>query len=435
MRRPGFALLVLGVLLALPAGASAHSLVRSAGGLVSYVSADATSLNTLVVRQDSGRIEFRDESVDGGMDPGQCVPGDVGADGYIVQTFCSLEGVRRVRVDLGDREDRATVTLAVPVTLLGGSGADAIAGGEAADEVSGGEGNDSVAGGAGDDVLSGDAGADVLDGGDGADRIAARDGEADRITCGPGVDTLDADGADVVAADCETATRTGTGSPVPVADDGRPPVVDAGAPTVQRVGRSRVVRVYATTSKPGTLGASGSLNASGIALPIKRVATRRVPVAGGGAVLKYRLAGREWRFARRALSRSKRVLVRLSVVATDLTGRSTLRSAPAVKLVSDRRSAAASAARMPAAIHPEPGDVDGDEVRDEFDNCPTVRNGSQVNTDGRKARETRAMPTTTTTACRMPRTTAASTRIRDRRTVTVTVAAMPARPPTPTPTG
>ena len=203
MRRPGFALLVLGVLLALPAGASAHSLVRSAGGLVSYVSADATSLNTLVVRQDSGRIEFRDESVDGGMDPGQCVPGDVGADGYIVQTFCSLEGVRRVRVDLGDREDRATVTLAVPVTLLGGSGADAIAGGEAADEVSGGEGNDSVAGGAGDDVLSGDAGADVLDGGDGADRIAARDGEADRITCGPGVDTLDADGADVVAADCE----------------------------------------------------------------------------------------------------------------------------------------------------------------------------------------------------------------------------------------
>ena len=91
--------------------------------------------------------------------------------------------------------------------------------------------------------------------------------------------------------------------------------------------------------------------------------------------------------AKALCSRSKRVLVRLSVVATDLTGRSTLRSAPAVKLVSDRKSAAASAARMPAAIHPEPGDVDGDEVRDEFDNCPTVRNGSQVNT------------TTGTTAC------------------------------------
>ena len=108
------------------------------------------------------------------------------------------------------------------------------------------------------------------------------------------------------------------------------------------------------------------------------------------------------------------MLVRLSVVATDLTGRSTLRSAPAVKLVSDRKSAAASAARMPAAIHPEPGDVDGDEVRDEFDNCPTVRNGSQVNTDAalprpgshrcrRRRAATRATTTTTPTACRMPR--------------------------------
>ena len=376
------ALLVVWALLALPTGASAHSLVRTAGGLVSYTSADATSLNTVVVRQNAGRIEFRDESVDGGMDPGPCVPGDVGADGYIVQTFCSLEGVRRVRVDLGDREDRATVTLAIPVTVLGGSGADVVAGGEGADEVSGGEGNDSVAGGAGDDVLSGDAGVDILDGGDGADRIVARDGEADRITCGPGVDTLDADGADAVAADCETATRSDTASPAAVADDGRPPVVDAGAPTVQRLDRSRVVRVYATTSKPGTLGASGSLNASGIAVPIKRVATRRVPVAGGGAELKYRLAGREWRLARRALKRSRRVLIRLSVVATDLAGRTTLRRAPAVELVSDRRPATASAASIRAAAHPEPGDVDGDEVRDEVDNCPTVRNGSQLNTDG-----------------------------------------------------
>jgi hypothetical protein len=35
-----------------------------------------------------------------------------------------------------------------------------------------------------------------------------------------------------------------------------------------------------------------------------------------------------------------------------------------------------------AYAHPEPGDVDGDTVRDEVDNCPTVPNGSQLNTDG-----------------------------------------------------
>jgi hypothetical protein len=35
-----------------------------------------------------------------------------------------------------------------------------------------------------------------------------------------------------------------------------------------------------------------------------------------------------------------------------------------------------------AQAHPEPGDVDGDGVRDEFDNCPTVPNGAQVNSDG-----------------------------------------------------
>jgi hypothetical protein len=34
-----------------------------------------------------------------------------------------------------------------------------------------------------------------------------------------------------------------------------------------------------------------------------------------------------------------------------------------------------------AQAHPEPGDVDGDEVPDGTDNCPTVPNGSQANTD------------------------------------------------------
>jgi hypothetical protein len=39
-------------------------------------------------------------------------------------------------------------------------------------------------------------------------------------------------------------------------------------------------------------------------------------------------------------------------------------------------------AAPPAAVHPEPGDVDGDGVRDENDNCPDTRNGNQSDIDG-----------------------------------------------------
>ena len=379
MRRVLCAVLVCAAASALvPGAAAAHSLVRSGGGLVSYTSADATSLNGLAVRPSGNRVEFRDDRVDGGMDPGTCTPGAVDNQGFIVQTFCSLDGVRRVRIDLGDREDTAAVSLRVPVTLLGGTGADGLTAGPLGDEVSGGEGNDSAAGGEGDDVLSGDQGVDVLDGGAGADRIAARDGEADTVRCGPGGDTVDADGSDLVAADCEGVTRTATASPTGPVDDGKPPVVDAGAPTLQRIGRSRVVRVYATTSERGALGASGFLEATGLTLPIKRVPRKRIAVAGGGAELRYRLTGRHWRLARRALQRGKPVVVRLAVVATDLSGQSSRRNAPEVRLL---RTGNASSSVTARAAHPEPGDVDGDEVRDIVDNCPLTKNGGQVNTD------------------------------------------------------
>ena len=60
-------------------------------------------------------------------------------------------------------------------------------------------------------------------------------------------------------------------------------------------------------------------------------------------------------------------------------GPSTRRDAPAIRL---ERRARDRATRPGRAAHPEPGDVDGDEVRDEFDNCRDVKNGSQLNTDG-----------------------------------------------------
>ena len=56
-------------------------------------------------------------------------------------------------------------------------------------------------------------------------------------------------------------------------------------------------------------------------------------VGGGGAVLTYRLRGRHWREAARALRRGRLVTLRLGVVATDLAGLSTKRDAPAIRLV------------------------------------------------------------------------------------------------------
>lgn len=366
----------------LPGSAAAHSLIRPAGAVVSYLSADATSLNTLRVGVNGNRIEFRDETVDGGMDPGACTPGDLDRSGYIIQTFCALGGVQRVRIDLGEREDTATVALPVAATVLGGPGADRLGAGEAGDEIDGGEGNDAVSAGGGDDLISGGTGADELDGGPGADRLVARDGLTDVVRCGDGADVVDADTLDTVALDCENVTRTGTAAPAGAgAEDGRPPKVEVGAPTLQVVGRTRRVRVYATTSERGTLSASGGLTMRGLSLPVKTIDRKRVRVAGGGAVLTYRISGRHWREAARALRRGRRVILRLGVVGTDMAGLSTRRNAPPITLVGGRSLRAGGAERARAA-HPEPGDVDGDEVRDEVDNCPTVKNGSQANADG-----------------------------------------------------
>ena len=376
---------MLAGLCVMPSMAGAHSLVRPAGAVVSYLSADATSLNTLDARVSGNRIEFRDETVDGGMDTGNCTPGDLDRNGYIIQAFCPLDPVRRVRIDLGEREDVARVALPVAATVLAGPGADRVSGGPSGEEISGGEGNDVLDGAGGDDVLSGDQGADLIRSGPGSDRIAARDGETDEVVCDAGIDAVEADTLDRVAADCESISRAATAAPAGAAeDDGRPPQVQTGALTVQRVGRSRVVRVFATSSKRGTLSASGSLRVRGLTLPIKTVARKRVRVGGGGAVLAYRLRGRHWREVRKALDSGRRVTVRLSVVGTDTAGRSRRSDAPPVRLMSGGRPAGASVASLRSAYarHPEPGDVDGDEVRDEVDNCPNARNGSQLDTDG-----------------------------------------------------
>jgi hypothetical protein len=155
-------------------------------------------------------------------------------------------------------------------------------------------------------------------------------------------------------------------------------VVKAGAATLQGLTRSGRVTIAATSSERGFLSASGRLVAGGLRLPVQSD-RRRVAVAGGGAILTVKLRGRPLREARRALKRRQPVSLRMGVVASDAAGNTSHVLAPRIRLGARAGAGRADAAGM---RHPEPGDVDGDGVRDVNDNCPNDRNGSQRDTDG-----------------------------------------------------
>jgi Ca2+-binding RTX toxin-like protein len=91
----------------------------------------------------------------------------------------------------------------------GGRGADKQYGGPGNDTIYAGRGQDESWGEAGDDTLwalarrdvhgRNDIQGDVLHGGEGNDTFKTRDGEADVIDCGPGVDTALLDFKDVIS--------------------------------------------------------------------------------------------------------------------------------------------------------------------------------------------------------------------------------------------
>jgi Ca2+-binding RTX toxin-like protein len=208
-----------------------------------------------------GRIELRDRTVDGGIDPGPCDPGQItnDANAWIVQVFCSRRRVDTLNVDLGEREDTATIDVVLPVTLLGGPGSDTLATGDRPDTVDGGEGNDRADAGGGDDTVTGGLGYDVLEAGEGDDVVRSADGLADRVACGGGRDRVEADTADDVAGDCEDVQRRPVVPPADAGattDDRTPPRVEAGGRTLQKAGRRRV-RLLATSSERGSLADTG----------------------------------------------------------------------------------------------------------------------------------------------------------------------------------
>jgi hypothetical protein len=330
---------ILAALVALafaPAGAGAHAIVRPLGETITYTSPDATSQNTLTVQASGGQIEFRDPTVDGGLDWGACTPGEMsgaGEVGYVIQAFCPAAGVQAVRIDLGEREDVATVSMDVPTVISGGPGADRLTGGNAGDQLSGDDGGDALVGGAGADLLTGGLGADDLRGGAGDDVVRARDGVRDVVGCGDGADTVDADTLDEVEPDCEALTRTPTPPPAAAgAADRMAPRISADAPARQRIARSRRVRLFARSSETGSVAASGTLTVDGLRLPVN-VVRRRVATASKRVELVVTLKRSHWRQSLTALRRQRRVTVRLTAVATDQAGNSRKAKAVTIRLV------------------------------------------------------------------------------------------------------
>ncbi len=142
------------------------------------------------------------------------------APGELNNLNVSLSGVDYLLSDPG-----ATITAAPACTGMGGTATCAGAGiigitataGDGADSLtndtltrstlSGGDGNDSLQGGSGNDILRGNQGVDTHAGGAGDDLIDVRGDRSDVVTCGDGNDTVRADIADSVAADCEIVDR------------------------------------------------------------------------------------------------------------------------------------------------------------------------------------------------------------------------------------
>jgi len=130
----------------------------------------------------------------GGALGNDCIEGGSSNDridgGYGTDTL--LGGSGKDRIDGSRGNDRLFGGSGID-GLYGGSGRDRISGGARRDTMEGGAGADTLSGSKGNDYLSGGPGADVLMGGSGKDAIntgAPGTGRQDRVSAGPGKDSI-----------------------------------------------------------------------------------------------------------------------------------------------------------------------------------------------------------------------------------------------------
>jgi hemolysin type calcium-binding protein len=122
----------------------------------------------------------------------------------------SLDGRADDGADFGNERDNASADIE---SVFGSRSHDSIFGNEQDNDLRGGDGDDNISGLGGDDFIRGHAGRDRLRGSaDGNDTLDVLDGVVDRgVTCLGGRDTVLADAADPVDADCESRSTGAVG--------------------------------------------------------------------------------------------------------------------------------------------------------------------------------------------------------------------------------
>jgi Ca2+-binding RTX toxin-like protein len=208
-----------------------------------FYTAETGELNNLTVSLSGESYTLSDAGARPTAGPG-CTASDNTA-------ACPAAGIHGITVRAGDEADSVKNTTSTPSTL------------------SGGDGNDSLEGGSGDDVLRGNKGVDTHSGGAGDDLIDSRGDKPDVVACGIGDDTVIADAADSVAADCETVDR-GEAPPAPAPPSGPSPTagallglaetrtLDPGACATDRLGTPRRDRLDGTPLGDNLFGLQGN---------------------------------------------------------------------------------------------------------------------------------------------------------------------------------
>ena len=205
------AVMTLAALIALASAASAgaHVVIDRDGSVLTLTAsnncAPTPCPSTLVATTpETGILEFRDETSNGGIFWGPCTPLTE------TRTRCDTGGITRVEVTFDRNDDSAAMGTAIPVNVKGALGDDEITGGFGADLLEGGGGDDAIVGGAGSDTVAGDAGNDLID---------VRDGGPDTVDCGDGVDAVTADLSDPASPPgCEVVTVQDAPPPDPPPD-------------------------------------------------------------------------------------------------------------------------------------------------------------------------------------------------------------------------
>jgi hypothetical protein len=118
----------------------------------------------------------------------------------------TIDGTRRNDRLIGSRASERIRGFGGNDYLAGRGRRDCLSGGQGRDGLYGGAGPDRLTGGPGRDVIAGGTGRDVMLGGSGNDLIRARGSVRDRIHCGTGRDTVEADSRDRLMG-CERVRR------------------------------------------------------------------------------------------------------------------------------------------------------------------------------------------------------------------------------------